>query len=71
MNEKKEETEMFKKILYPEDVGLIALCTHGRSAVKEVLLGSVAGRVIRRSRQAVLVIRSAKMCPPASTAAAH
>lgn len=54
-----------------EDVGLIALCTHGRSAVKEVLLGSVAGRVIRRSRQPVLVIRSAKMCPPASTAAAH
>ena len=45
-----------------EDVGLIALCSHGRSALAEVLLDSVSEQVIRRARQAVLVVRCGKVC---------
>jgi len=52
-----------------EDVGLIALCSHGRSAVAEMLLGSVAAEVIRHARRAVLVVRCPGMCP--STSQSH
>lgn len=40
-----------------EDVGLIAIGSHGRTALAEVFLGSVSAEVIRRARQAVLVVR--------------
>ena len=46
-----------------EDVGVIVLSTHGRSAIGEVLLGGVSQEVIRRARQAVLVVPCAKFCP--------
>jgi nucleotide-binding universal stress UspA family protein len=45
-----------------EDVGLIALCSHGRTALAEVLLGSVSEQVIRRAAQAVLLVPCSKVC---------
>ncbi len=44
-----------------EDVGMITIGTHGRSAIGEVLLGSVSQEVIRRARQPVLVVPCAKL----------
>ena len=46
-----------------EDVGVIVLSTHGRSALGEALLGSVSQEVIRRARQSILVVPCAKFCP--------
>src|SRR5512135_1546612 len=46
-----------------EDVGVIVLSTHGRSAIGEVLLGSVSQEVIRRARRSILVVPCAKFCP--------
>lgn len=40
-----------------EDVGMIAIGSHGKSMVREMLLGSVSGKIVRRSRKPVLVIR--------------
>ena len=39
-----------------EDVGMITIGTHGRSAIGEVLLGSVSQEVIRHARQPILVV---------------
>lgn len=38
-------------------VGLIALGSHGRSAIREALTGSTLDNVIRMCRQPVLVVR--------------
>ena len=38
---------------------LVAMTTHGRSGVGRWLLGSIADRVVRHSRDLVLVIRAA------------
>jgi len=40
-----------------EDVSLIVLGSHGRSNVKEMLLGSVSEKVVRKSKRPVLVVR--------------
>lgn len=40
-----------------EDAGLIVIGSQGRTALAEVLLGSVSAEVIRQARQAVLVVR--------------
>lgn len=40
-----------------EDVGLVALGSHGKSMVKEMLLGSVSGKVVRRSSRPILLIK--------------
>lgn len=40
-----------------EDVGMIAIGSHGKSMVKEMLLGSVSGKIVRRSKKPILVIR--------------
>lgn len=44
-----------------EEIGLIVMATHGRSGVKRWALGSVADKVIRSTRQPVLLIRA--NCP--------
>ncbi len=44
-----------------EDVGMIALCTHGRSAIRQVLLSSVSQKVIRSARQLILILACAKL----------
>lgn len=40
-----------------EDVGLIAIGSHGKSMVNEMFLGSVSGKVVRRSKRPILIIR--------------
>lgn len=40
-----------------EDIGLIALGTHGRRGPSRILLGSVAEEVVRRAQQPVLTVR--------------
>ena len=50
----------FKKILgiaEDEDVSLIVLGSHGKSNIREMLLGSVSEKVIRGSKRPVLVIK--------------
>ena len=49
-----------KKILKAEDeenVSAIVLGSHGKSNVKEILIGSVSENVIRKSRTPVLVVK--------------
>jgi nucleotide-binding universal stress UspA family protein len=36
---------------------LLALTTHGRGGLSRILLGSVAGKLIRRATKPVLVVR--------------
>jgi nucleotide-binding universal stress UspA family protein len=45
------------KIAEDEDVSLIALGSHGKSNIREKLLGSVSEKVIRGSKQPVLVVK--------------
>jgi len=40
-----------------ENASLIVMGSHGRSMVKEMLLGSICGKVVRRATKPVLVIR--------------
>ncbi|MBN2797452.1 MAG: universal stress protein [Clostridia bacterium] len=40
-----------------EDVDLIIMCTHGMSAIKRFLLGSVTNKVVHHATKPVLVIR--------------
>ena len=50
----------FKKILRTaedEDVSLIVLGSHGKSNIREMLLGSVSEKVVRGSKRPVLVIK--------------
>jgi len=50
----------FKKILKiaeDEDVSLIVIGSHGKSNVREMLLGSVSEKVIRGSKRPVLVVK--------------
>jgi nucleotide-binding universal stress UspA family protein len=43
-----------------EDIGLIAMYTHGRSGVSRWLLGSVAEKVVRHATKPILLVRSAQ-----------
>ncbi|MDI6856927.1 MAG: universal stress protein [Dehalococcoidia bacterium] len=43
-----------------EQMGLVAIATHGRSGLVRAVMGSVADRVIRQAPGPVLVIRSGK-----------
>lgn len=45
------------KFAHRENVGLIAIATHGRSGIVRAVMGSVADRVIRQSSMPVLVVR--------------
>jgi len=51
----------FKEILRidetDEDISLIVIGSHGKSNVKEMLLGSVSEKVIRKSKRPVLVVK--------------
>jgi len=50
----------FKKILKiaeDEDISLIVLGSHGKSNVREMLLGSVSEKVIRGSKRPVLLVK--------------
>ncbi|CAD7768175.1 Universal stress protein [Candidatus Methanoperedenaceae archaeon GB37] len=51
----------FKEILRvdetEEDISLIVIGSHGKSNVKEMLLGSVSEKVIRKSKRPVLVVK--------------
>lgn len=40
------------------DENLVAMCSHGRSGIKRWMLGSVTARVVQRSEDPVLVIRT-------------
>lgn len=40
-----------------EDVGLIVIGSHGKSMIKEAMLGSVSGKVVRRTKRPILIIR--------------
>ena len=53
-----------------EKIDLVVLGTHGRSAVGQALLGSVAKKVVRKSPCPVLTVRSGHPAadPPAATA---
>ena len=41
-----------------EDIGLIAMSTHGRSGVSRWLLGSVAEKVVRHATKPIFLVRS-------------
>ena len=43
-----------------EQLGLVAIATHGRSGLVRAVMGSVADKVIRQAPGPVLVIRSGK-----------
>ena len=45
------------KVAEEEDVGLIVLGSHGRSAIQEAFTGSTFENVARLSRRPVLVVR--------------
>lgn len=47
-----------------EDVDLIAMTTHGRSGFQNLLLGSVADRVVRTARQPVFLVRPQRDAKP-------
>ncbi len=47
------------------DVDVIVMGTHGRTALSHVLLGSVAEKVVRHARCAVLTVRPPTLEPPA------
>lgn len=46
------------EIAHESEHSLVALCSHGRSGMARLILGSVADRVVRQSRDPVLVIRA-------------
>lgn len=46
-----------EEISNKENVGMIAVGSHGKSMVKEMLLGSISGKIVRKSKKPVLVIR--------------
>jgi nucleotide-binding universal stress UspA family protein len=52
-----------------EGVDMIVMCTHGRTGILHMLIGSVTERVVRRSPCPVLTIRPAKEEKSASVAA--
>lgn len=39
------------------DAGLIALCTHGRGGLRDILYGSIAQQVLRRGARPILLVR--------------
>ena len=50
----------FKDILRveeEEDISVVVIGSHGKSCIKEMLLGSVSEKVIRKSNKPILVIR--------------
>ncbi len=54
-----DATEEILRIAEAEDVGLIAMATHGRSGLTKLLRGSVAERVLRHSRRPLLLYNPA------------
>ena len=48
----------------PENFGLIALATHGRSGLPRLALGSVADKLVRGAKVPVLVYRPARRATP-------
>lgn len=46
-----------ESICREENVGMIIMGSHGKGMVKEMLLGSVSGRIVRRSKSPVIIIR--------------
>ncbi len=55
-----EEGVPFEEILRveeEEDVSLVILGSHGKSAIERMLLGSVSEKVVRKSKRPVLIVR--------------
>jgi nucleotide-binding universal stress UspA family protein len=50
-------TEVICQIATEEDTDLIVMATHGRSALKRVLLGSIVERVVRLAPCSVMVVK--------------
>lgn len=50
--------EEIEKVAEEKGVSMIAIGSHGRSAVREFLLGSVSGKILRRSTQPIFVVRA-------------
>ncbi len=51
-----EPARAIRKFVDDEDVDLIVMGSHGRSGLSRVILGSVAEKVLRRTRLPVLVV---------------
>ena len=49
--------EEILKVEKEQDVSMVVIGSHGKSAMKGVMMGSVSNRVIRRSTKPVLVVR--------------
>ena len=46
-----------ERVADEEDVSMIVISSHGKTMLKEALIGSVSGRIVRKSTRPVLVIR--------------
>jgi nucleotide-binding universal stress UspA family protein len=53
--------EVIDRVAREQDVSLIVIGSHGRSAAEDVLLGSVSDAVICRHTKPVLVVRPARI----------
>lgn len=49
------------------EIDLVIMCSHGRSELARLALGSVADRVARGGAPAVLLARSHEPAPPSAT----
>ena len=49
-------------------VDLISICTHGRSGIRDALIGSVAAAVLQRSATPILLTRAGKQAAPPTVA---
>jgi nucleotide-binding universal stress UspA family protein len=49
--------QIILRVEHEEDVSAIVIGSHGKSNIKEMLLGSVSEAVIRKSKKPVLVVK--------------
>jgi nucleotide-binding universal stress UspA family protein len=49
--------QIILRVEHEEDVSAIVIGSHGKSNIKEMLLGSVSEAVVRKSKKAVLVVK--------------
>jgi len=63
-----EPAQRIVQYVNDEEVGLVAMATHGRSGVSRMVLGSVAERVLRGCSAPVLLLRPQDIAPQQSVA---
>jgi nucleotide-binding universal stress UspA family protein len=63
-----EPAQRIVQYVNDEQIGLVAMATHGRSGVSRLVLGSVAERVLRGSSAPVLLLRPQDSAPQPSLA---